>query len=117
MDGNRPSQTGVVSVRKLRFLLLPPVVFLLELLDASGSINELLLAGVEGVADGADFDRDLRQRAPGLESIAATTNNGGVDVIGVNAFFHDFVTASWVLGRGKYTAREIHCKSAEDRIE
>lgn len=106
MDGNRPSQTGVVSERKLRFLLLPPIVFLLELLDASGGIDELLLTGVERVADGADFDRDLRQRAPGLKRIAATTDNSGLDIIGVNAFFHDFVTASWVFGRGKYTARE-----------
>lgn len=42
-----------------------------ESIDTAGDINQLLLAGVEWVALGANFYLDVTGRCPGLESVAA----------------------------------------------
>src|SRR4051794_9931041 len=56
---------------------------LLEASHAPTGVEDLLLAGVEGVASRADLDGQLtgRGRAAGLEGVAAATGHGG-DVVG-----------------------------------
>ena len=59
-----------------------------EALDAAGGVDQLLLAGEEGVAGGADFDHQVSLvRGAGIEGVAA----GALDVDGfvlrVNSFF------------------------------
>ena len=58
-----------------------------EALDASGGINQLLLAGEEGVAGGADFEDDVSLvGGAGLEVVAAGAADVGLLVLRVDAF-------------------------------
>ena len=59
-----------------------------EALDAAAGVDELLLAGVEGVAGGADLDADLGLRGAGDELVAARAVNVGEDVFGVYLGLH-----------------------------
>jgi hypothetical protein len=65
-------------------------VLLLEALDATGCVDQLLLAGEEWVALRADFDADQLAFAGGAGLKRASA--GAVDrdgmIIGVNSFFH-----------------------------
>ena len=62
-----------------------------EALDASGGINQLLLAGEERVAGGADFEDDVSLvGGAGLEVVAAGAADVCLLVLGVDAFLgHD----------------------------
>ena len=64
-------------------------VLLVELIDAAAGINELLLAGVEGVALGADFNGDVLLGAAGLNDGAAGAADGGGLVIGMDSGLHN----------------------------
>src|ERR1043165_5563693 len=64
------------------FLALVPVVLLLELFDAARRVDELHLAGEEGVTDRADFGLDVLLRAAGRELVAATAANRGFFILG-----------------------------------
>ena len=63
-------------------------VALLEAIDAAGGIDELVLAGIERVAVGADTD--LGVLLEGLHLVDDTTGTGdrGLDVFGVDFFLH-----------------------------
>jgi hypothetical protein len=66
-------------------------VLLGEAFDAAGGVDELLLAGEERVALGADFDAQhvaLNSRA-GLESIAAGAVNRNGMIVGMYTGFHE----------------------------
>ena len=43
---------------------------LLEFIDATGCIDELLLSGIEGMANVANADNNHRLRGPGLDHVA-----------------------------------------------
>lgn len=61
----------------------------LELLNPSGGVYELLLAGIERVALGADFNLHLFFGGAGLYGIAADAGNNRVWVVfGVDFRFH-----------------------------
>jgi hypothetical protein len=62
-----------------------------EALDASGGIDQFLLAGEEGVAGGADFEDDVSLvGGAGLEVVAAGAADVGLLVPGVDGFLgHD----------------------------
>jgi hypothetical protein len=63
---------------------------LLELVNASAGINELLLAGIEGMALGADFYVEITDYGVGFHSgTASATNDCGL-VFGMNSSFHFF---------------------------
>jgi hypothetical protein len=64
-----------------------------EALDASRGVDQLLLAGKEGVASGADFDVDVALvGGAGLEARAAGAHNAHFVVVRVNSCFrHDSV--------------------------
>jgi len=65
-------------------------VFLTEALDASGGIDDLLLAGIERMAFGADFYvQRLAAGRAGLEFVAATARDFDFGVVRVYRFFHD----------------------------
>ena len=63
-------------------------VLLTEALDASGGIDELLLAREKRVALGADVGVDLRLSGSGLVRISASTPNGGRSVNWMNIGLH-----------------------------
>ena len=59
-----------------------------EALDATCGVDQLLLAGEERVAGGADFEQDVAfVRGAGLETVAAGALDGGDGITRVNSFF------------------------------
>ena len=60
--------------------------FLVELVNTSAGIYQLLLAGIKGVALGADFDLDILLRAARLYYLAAGASDGRLRVIGMDPF-------------------------------
>ena len=63
-------------------------VLSVELVHAAAGVDELLLAGIERVAFGADFNGDVLFGGTGLNHIAAGAADRGRIIIGMNAFFH-----------------------------
>ena len=61
---------------------------LLETVDASAGVHQLLLAGVVGVALRADFNTQLRLGRAGLEGFAAHAANDALAVLGMDLFLH-----------------------------
>jgi hypothetical protein len=69
--------------------LLADTVFLTELLDATGRIDDLLLARIERVASRTHFNvQRFGHRGTGGEAVAATTCHGNFVVLGMDACFH-----------------------------
>jgi hypothetical protein len=64
------------------------LILALESFDASGSVDELLLAGIKWVAFRADFQVDLSFRRPCLESLATGAPDNRLDVIGMDIGLH-----------------------------
>src|SRR5579884_18253 len=60
----------------------------LEALDAAAGVDQLLLAGVEGVAGGADLDVDLGLGGASRELVAARAGDVGLDVLGMDFGLH-----------------------------
>jgi len=70
-------------------LLLEISQSLLELVNTSACIDKLLLAGVEGVTLGADFNSDFAAlRRLGDDSFAASAANYGFLVLRMDTFLH-----------------------------
>jgi hypothetical protein len=69
--------------------LLADAVFLAELLDAAGRIDDFLLARIERMASRTNFNvQRLVHRGTGGEAIAATARHDNFIVLGVDACFH-----------------------------
>jgi hypothetical protein len=67
-----------------------PRVLAPEFVDAPGGIEDLLLAGIKGMARGANFDVHLpAQGGSGRKLVAAATDHLDVGVVGMDSFFHD----------------------------
>ena len=71
-------------------------VLLVELINAAAGVDQLLLAGVEGVALGADLNGDILLGGAGLDHGAASAPDGGLLVIGMDSFLH----GSYLLVKG-----------------
>ena len=69
------------------FLLLQAKA-LVEPVNASTGVNQLLLAGIERVALGADFNADVLFGGTSRKDIATGTADGGLFVLGVDTFLH-----------------------------
>ena len=63
-------------------------VLLVELIHAAAGVDQLLLAGIEGVALGADFNGDVLLGGAGLDNGAAGAADGSRLVIGMDSFLH-----------------------------
>ena len=64
-------------------------VLLVELINAAAGVDELLLAGVEGMALGADFDGDVLLGGAGGDDFAAGAADGGLFVLGMDSGLHN----------------------------
>jgi len=74
-------------------------VFLTELLDAAGSVNNLLLACIEWVALGANFDvHVLAGGGACLELITATASHVDFSVVGMDLGLHTGISFKAVAG-------------------
>ena len=63
---------------------------LLESVNASAGINQLLLAGIERVALGADLNTNVLLGRTSGKDIAARAADGGLFVLGMDTFLHFF---------------------------
>ena len=63
---------------------------LVEALNTSAGVNQLLLASVERMALGANFDVDLRLGRTSVDDIAACAGNGAVNIVRMDTLFHSF---------------------------
>ena len=64
-------------------------IALVEAIDASRGIDQLLFAGEERVASRANFDVQVALfGGAGLERLAASAGNSYIDVFWVNSWFH-----------------------------
>jgi hypothetical protein len=63
---------------------------LLEAIHATATVHQLLLAGEEGVALGADFDAKLGLGRTRLKRFTAYATNGCFAVLGMDFLFHAF---------------------------
>ena len=63
-------------------------VFALEALYAPGGIDQTLLAGVKGMAPGADLDVQRGDRGPGLERVTTGAGDYAAAILWMNLSFH-----------------------------
>ena len=70
------------------FALLIQIETLLEAINTSAGVYQLLLAREEGVALGANVNDDILLGGAGLNDIAAGTADRGLLVLGMDALFH-----------------------------
>ena len=80
-------------------------VFLLETLNATGRIDEFLLARVERMAHRANLSMDLAGRAAGLESVPATATNHYLLVFWMYVFLHNSTYTTSTLPAKPYSIR------------
>ena len=69
----------------------------LELLDTTGRVDVLQLAGEEGMAGRANIDLQLLAGAARREAVAAAAGDNRGDVIGVDAFLHGAISRPRLL--------------------
>ena len=81
----RKSPYHLLAVRTA-FLL--QIESLVETVNTSTGVNQLLLAGIERVALGADFNSDVLLGGAGGKSIATSATNRSLFVVGMDAFSH-----------------------------
>ena len=61
---------------------------LVEAINTSTGVNQLLLAGIERVALRADFNADVLLGGTGRKDVATGTTDGGLFVVRMDAFSH-----------------------------
>ena len=65
---------------------------LAEAVDATGGVDELLLARIEGVASATDLDPYLGHGPSGREGVSTTASDLALHVIGMDFGFHGSVS-------------------------
>jgi hypothetical protein len=69
-------------------------IFLVELLDTAGGVDDFLRAGIKRMAFGTDFDvQRLSHGGPGLEGIATAAGDGKFVILRMDIGFHVFFLA------------------------
>jgi hypothetical protein len=73
---------------------------LVEALNTSAGVDQLLLTSVERMALGANFDVDLGLGGTSLDDVAACACDGAVNVVRMDTLFHSFhlISGSDLLG-------------------
>ena len=72
----------------MRTSLLLQAKTLVETINTSTGVNQLLLAGIERVALGADFNADVLLGGASRKDVATGTANRSLFVLGVDTFSH-----------------------------
>ena len=75
----------------------------LKALNTSAGVNQLLLAGVEGMALAANFNVDLRLGIAGMDHVAACAGNGAIHIVGMNTLLHFHFTSFSIMTKGSHT--------------
>lgn len=110
---NKDDRKSVVLLNRIIGLFY--AITLLELIYASAAINELLTAGVEGVALGADFDLEFALDGAALKGLTAGTANDALAVNRMDVLFHNFLPNMSVTGTFSHIAANSRsCNSIID---
>ena len=72
----------------MRIFVLLQAETLVETVNTSTGVNQLLLAGIERVALGADLNADVLLGGASRKDIATGTANSSLFVIGMDTFLH-----------------------------
>ena len=89
-----PLTQGRLKKRKSPYRVRYGLAFLLqaktlvETVNTSTGVNQLLLAGIERVALGADLNTDVLLGGTGGKNVTTSTTDGGLFVVRMDAFFH-----------------------------
>ena len=79
---------AVLLYRLMLGNILLHVEALLEAIDATACIDELLLSGKERMALGANFNTDILLGGAGLDNITASAGNGSLAIVRMDLFLH-----------------------------
>ena len=103
-----PLQKSFIEKKKVlsHFLILDAVA-LLKAIHASAGIYQLLTAGKERVALGANFNLELTLDGTALEGLTASATNDALTVIGVDILLHRVILL-YLLGAGRLAALLLH---------
>ena len=72
----------------MRILFLLQAETLVETVNTSTGVNQLLLAGLERVALGANLNTDVLLSGASCKDITTGTTNGSLFVVGMDTFLH-----------------------------
>ena len=86
MTHRQKKKSALQTVVRTSFLL--QTKSLVEPINASTGVNQLLLAGIERVALGADLNTDLLLSGTAGKGVTAVAANGCLFVVGMDAFLH-----------------------------
>ena len=75
-------------IRSAEFLLLLQAKTLVEAINTSTGVNQLLLAGIERVALGADLNTNVLLGGASRKDVATSTADRGLFIFGVDTFLH-----------------------------
>lgn len=81
---------GLKQTAFLAYLLLLETETTVEAINTSAGVNQFLLASVERMALGANFNSDFRLGRMSLDHFATSAGDGAFYVIGMNTVFHSF---------------------------
>ena len=84
----RTKKKPALRHRSAGFACLLQAKTLVETINTSTGVNQLLLAGIERVALGADFDSDVLLGRTSGKDIAASAADGSLIVLGMETFLH-----------------------------
>ena len=76
------------SPKSVRIFFLLQAESLVETVNTSTGVNQLLLAGIERVALGANFNTDILLGRTGGKDVATGAADRGLLVVGMDAFSH-----------------------------
>src|SRR4029453_5285866 len=90
MDKEKAGRGSIppASERVLRSRQRLALVLLLESLDPTGRVHELVLTGIERMALGAHFHADVGLGRSGVNHLAARARDGRVHIIRMNTHLH-----------------------------
>ena len=74
----------------MRTVFLLQAVFLVETVNTSTGVNKLLLAGVERVTLGANFNLDVLFGRTSLNNCTTRASDSSLFVLGMDTFLHEF---------------------------
>ena len=88
MENTPGTKKSAPRYRSAELLVLLQAKALIEPINTSTGVNQLLLAGIERVALGADLNANVLLGGTSGKDIAAGTADGGLFVLGMDTFLH-----------------------------
>ena len=61
-----------------------------EAINTSAGVNQFLLASVEGMALGANFNVDFGLSGTSVDNLTASAGDGAIHIVGMDSLFHSF---------------------------